>query len=868
MRQVVLALLLAPQVSAQLHNEDCSYTDDGVHFLCVPRFCPAPKLMDNLFRGPYRMDAPLATGAMRSMDKTLKFGGYHLDVICPNVTSLALFPPPAPGAQPPGAPPIPVYKRGCQAISPLPTLAQSVDLDLTVVWIILCVYLFYALAFVCEEFLVPAINMVVEKTGIPDDVAGATLLAAGCNSPEFFSSIIGIFVADSTVGVGTVIGSAPFNVCCITGGACLAVGGALVLDPWLMARELISLMIVLVMCLIFLDDYLVETWEALVLVLFYCFIYVPLLANFESVKRFLLRSSLRCCCPGAMGPTFKVDAPQREFELAESGSAPLARSQRSAAAGPTPGTFQSLRASGSVRAIDDITGAAVDYGSSMRVLSAKPGTLETTPSPYTSTPVEPAPSVGVFGALANSLMQSLATEQKVTFIVPKRDLHTDAAGGVEGGSAQATAGAASEGGGGFMPRLLNDHKLEGAENSHELDIERWRRLTAECQRRAEASSAGGFNAVMLKRPRGFTKVNLRRVAYQARFFIIDAHPTHPIRYSHVDQDIKQKFATVPVQEVVSITRHSEVEVVLTLASSKTYKLRAPYNDDHAGETMQRFFDHLVIAVDRLRTFAPPPKLPGEQHEEAHEHPPWYQWPSTENGGTATDQVLYVLTFIVKAPVFLTTPNVLVKGNEKFYPLTIIMSMFWLAIFAILMTDVVEYIGCGIGIDTTVMGLSLGAIGTSFPNLYASILIAKQGAGDGAVCQAIAANTFNACICLGLLWLLHNVGLGMCDFGSHALPIHHHCGGCYAPTGLQPLCPFWEGTNNHFGRSAGSTKGAILVTFLWAVVFTICMVVFGGRLNKLSAWIMLGIYLVYIGYQFVAAFVPGFAVCIEAWNICI
>ena len=58
--------------------------------------------------------------------------------------------------------------------------------------------------------------------------------AAGCNSPEFFASIIGIFVADSTVGVGTVIGSAPFNLCCITGGAALAMGGNLYLDPWLM----------------------------------------------------------------------------------------------------------------------------------------------------------------------------------------------------------------------------------------------------------------------------------------------------------------------------------------------------------------------------------------------------------------------------------------------------------------------------------------------------------------------------------------------------------------------------------------------------------------------------------------------------------
>ena len=193
-------------------------------------------------------------------------------------------------------------------------------------------------------------------------------------------------MADSTVGVGTVIGSAPFNVCCITAGAVFAVSGSLVLDPWLMARELSSLLIVLVLVLIFLDDYLVEvgsgqgssahwaprpshaatrkalstphaiparlptplpivllphashshaslfqlsllrlpslhlqTWEAVVMVLFYVLYYVPLLANFEKVKRFLLRCSMRCCCMGDTG-----GGHGNEFELEEAGSKPLA----------------------------------------------------------------------------------------------------------------------------------------------------------------------------------------------------------------------------------------------------------------------------------------------------------------------------------------------------------------------------------------------------------------------------------------------------------------------------------------------------------------------------------------------------------------
>lgn len=93
------------------------------------------------------------------------------------------------------------------------------------------------LAHVCEEFLVPALNILCARASIPADVAGATLLAAGCNAPEFIASIISIFVSHSTVGAGTVVGSAPFNLMCICGATSLAIGGKLSLDGSMVARE-------------------------------------------------------------------------------------------------------------------------------------------------------------------------------------------------------------------------------------------------------------------------------------------------------------------------------------------------------------------------------------------------------------------------------------------------------------------------------------------------------------------------------------------------------------------------------------------------------------------------------------------------------
>ena len=32
----------------------------------------------------------------------------------------------------------------------------------------------------CDDFFVPALNVLCEKFGLPDDIAGATFMAAGC----------------------------------------------------------------------------------------------------------------------------------------------------------------------------------------------------------------------------------------------------------------------------------------------------------------------------------------------------------------------------------------------------------------------------------------------------------------------------------------------------------------------------------------------------------------------------------------------------------------------------------------------------------------------------------------------------------------
>ena len=77
---------------------------------------------------------------------------------------------------------------------------------------------FWALAVVVEDFFVPALNILCVKLNMPDDVAGATFMAAGASSPELFAALISLFVTRTALGIGTIIGSEIFNHLCICAG--------------------------------------------------------------------------------------------------------------------------------------------------------------------------------------------------------------------------------------------------------------------------------------------------------------------------------------------------------------------------------------------------------------------------------------------------------------------------------------------------------------------------------------------------------------------------------------------------------------------------------------------------------------------------
>ncbi|XP_012594020.1 sodium/potassium/calcium exchanger 4 isoform X1 [Microcebus murinus] len=132
-------------------------------------------------------------------------------------------------------------------------------------------YMFYALAIVCDDFFVPSLEKICEKLHLSEDVAGATFMAAGSSTPELFASVIGVFITHGDVGVGTIVGSAVFNILCIIGVCGLFAGQVVRLTWWAVCRDSVYYTLSVIVLIAFIYDEEIVWWEGLVLIVLYVF---------------------------------------------------------------------------------------------------------------------------------------------------------------------------------------------------------------------------------------------------------------------------------------------------------------------------------------------------------------------------------------------------------------------------------------------------------------------------------------------------------------------------------------------------------------------------------------------------------------------
>ncbi|GMI06034.1 hypothetical protein TrLO_g2831 [Triparma laevis f. longispina] len=152
-------------------------------------------------------------------------------------------------------------------------------------------YMFIALAIICDEFFVPALEVIGSKWKLSNDIAGATLMAAGGSAPELFTALTGTF-EESAVGFGTVVGSAVFNVMFVIGVCAVASSTPLELTWWPLTRDCSYYALCLYILSIFMGDGEIYWYEALCLLGLYGG-YVTIMAFNVQLHRFVLERILK-----------------------------------------------------------------------------------------------------------------------------------------------------------------------------------------------------------------------------------------------------------------------------------------------------------------------------------------------------------------------------------------------------------------------------------------------------------------------------------------------------------------------------------------------------------------------------------------------
>ncbi|VDM39819.1 unnamed protein product [Toxocara canis] len=432
------------------------------------------------------------------------------------------------------------------------------------------IYMFVALAIVCDEFFVPSLSVLTEavnlylftmliQLAISDDVAGATFMAAGGSAPEFFTSVFGVFITQNNVGIGTIVGSATFNILCVLAFCTLFSKEVLQLTWWPLFRDIFFYIFALLFLVAFFLDDRIEVHEALSMFIIYV-IYAIIMKYNERLE---------------------IAVKVKLFRLSKVGAIE--------------------------RSVDTTTAAC--------------GSKQMSKESVTSLRMEHRKSVPVLrsGALFRSGIATLARES--TLPEEDNDAWFDRQQFLEN----------------FAPNAVN----------------------TDTRRKAMANNAG-------------------QVAMNS------------IRNGDANDALANGRSVVAAKE------------------------------ERKGSTISNA-----------------------------EKPVDISWPPTTSG-----RFTYLCLAPIMLPLYVTLPDTKKPSSRRYFVVTFIGSIFWIALFSYLMVWWANTIGETLGIPTEIMGLTVLAAGTSIPDLITSVIVARKGLGDMAVSSSIGSNLFDICIGLPVPWLLH------------------------------------------------------------------------------------------------------------------
>jgi len=278
---------------------------------------------------------------------------------------------------------------------------------------------------------------------------------------------------------------------------------------------------------------------------------------------------------------------------------------------------------------------------------------------------------------------------------------------------------------------------------------------------------GKQSGYLFKQSSFYTRVRISGQMWQRRYFWIEGlddaessqsgitpNPASPnngimggrkrLCYCRNPANPEEGKTVINLRRVVEINTKGDLHFGL-VCSNRVYNFRAKDEDDRA-----KWLSALTAILESLYT-PDGVRLEDDEEEDDDEASVLLTYPAKSS---LLKRVMWFLCYPFFLLMFFTIPDVRKGGYwARLYPLTLGAVVMWLAGLSFGMVNMTDRAGCVLGVPSDVMGLTVGSIGTSLPNLFASMLVARQGLANMAVSNAFGSNVFNIFIALGVPWLV-------------------------------------------------------------------------------------------------------------------
>ncbi|XP_003471815.1 sodium/potassium/calcium exchanger 5 isoform X1 [Cavia porcellus] len=170
-----------------------------------------------------------------------------------------------------------------------------------VIYLLIILYMFLAVSIVCDQYFLPALEIISETLGLSQDVAGATFMAAGSSAPELVTAFLGVFITRGDIGISTILGSAIYNLLGICAACGLLSNVVSPLSCWPLFRDCTAYTVSAAALFAIIFDNKVYWYEGSTLLLIYG-LYVLALSFDIKIRQCVLRKcDASCpCLAGAM----------------------------------------------------------------------------------------------------------------------------------------------------------------------------------------------------------------------------------------------------------------------------------------------------------------------------------------------------------------------------------------------------------------------------------------------------------------------------------------------------------------------------------------------------------------------------------------